>query len=79
MADRITIEDLKHQEELIKELIGFKMFECDGRYHYIAIDEYNADGICIHTYRSGLTKRQAYNCLKDILNGIKIGVVNCKL
>jgi len=67
--ERITQKDIQFLEEEIKSKYGYAKYQAQGRYGYIGIDEFNAEGGCARTYRSGLTKKEAYYCLSDLLEG----------
>jgi hypothetical protein len=67
--NRITKKDLEYAEKDIIKKYGYKKYVAAGRYGYIGIDEYDAAGNCVRTYRTGLTKKEAYNCLCDPIYG----------
>jgi predicted metalloprotease with PDZ domain len=67
--ERITKKNIAAVENDLEIKYGFRKYQTQGRYGYIGIDEYNKNGACLRTYRTGLTKKQAYHCLFDLFNG----------
>lgn len=67
----VTNQDLKRAEESIERMLGWKKYQCGGRYGYIGIDVYDKQGGCLRTYEAGLTKRQALDRLHAIMEGIE--------
>lgn len=66
---RITNKDIQALEKLVLDKYGYQKYKAQARYNYIGIDEFTPEGGCVRTYRSGLTKKEAYYCLYDILEG----------
>ena len=66
---RITRKDISEVEAQLSNKNGYRKYRAEGRYGYIGIDEYSSDNRCLRTYRTGLTKKEAYYCLLDLLNG----------
>ena len=69
MNDRISKNDLAVVVELLCKKYGYRKYITQGRYGYTGVDECNKEGGILRTYRTGLTKREAYLCLTDLLNG----------
>jgi len=67
--DRITKKDLYELERALTEKYGYLKYKVGFRYNYTAIDIYKKDGGCLDTYRTGMTKRETYYCMLDLLNG----------
>ena len=67
--DRITKNDLQDLEKQIAKKYGYLKYKVSHRYNYEGVDEFDEMGRCLRTYRTALTKRQAYFCLLDLLNG----------
>jgi hypothetical protein len=66
---RTTKKDLLMVQKMIFDKYGYQKFRCQGRYGYIGIDEFDEKGGCLRTYKTGLTKKQAYETLYDLWRG----------
>ncbi len=67
--ERVSKKDLKNMEDRLEKKYGFRKYQTQGRYGYTGIDEYDEKGGCLRTHRTGLTKKEAYFCLYDLLCG----------
>ena len=69
---RYSKKELKEIESRLNNLIGYDRFRFGHRYNYYAIDEYNENGACLRTYRSGLRMSEVVETYQDILKGMSI-------
>ena len=69
-SNRITQSDVDNAQAVLTKALGYEKYKAQGRYGYIGIDVYDKEGICLKTYKTGLTKREAWECLNDIATGI---------
>lgn len=65
----VKMEDIRYYERLVNGMLEKVEVHVGGRYGYYAIDLYDKDGGMVDTVRTGMSKKEAYDCLV-VMEGI---------
>ena len=72
--ERIKEKDIEQALTVLNNMIEHNKVKVQlcGRYGYQALDLFNMEGGCLKTVRTGLTKREAFDAVNHMIEGIML-------